>query len=213
MAEEIKLGKLIVIDGLDGCGKSTQAELLVKKLNAVSFHYSSFHNESLGMIKEYLSGEYWGVDSLNPKLASMIYAMNRIAMKDAIMRELVKGRTVVLDRYVESNMAFQGAKVPHSEFNAFIAWLYNLEYTDNGMPIPDAKIYLSVDGHLTREKLNQRETTDIHESNPDYLDKVRAVYDKLTNLCVLISINCMNADGSRKTQEEVYAEILKVSGL
>lgn len=143
-------GKLIVVDGGDGSGKSTQAQLLVKYLKDKGFkvkyydfprYYSSFHGRLVG---RFLAGEFGSLDSVSPYLASLAYALDRTSVKEEMEDWLDKGGIIVCNRYVTSNMAHQSAKLSEEKREEFIKWIDELEYRQHKMPRPDLVIYLYV---------------------------------------------------------------------
>ncbi|MFN4212755.1 MAG: hypothetical protein ACK4FL_02200 [Microgenomates group bacterium] len=143
-------GKLIVIDGGDGSGKTTQAQLLVKYLKDKGFkvkyydfprYYSSFHGRLVG---RFLAGEFGSLDSVSPYLASLAYALDRVSVKEEMEEWLAKGGIIVCNRYVTSNMAHQAARLPQGKREEFVKWIDELEYRQHKMPRPDLVIYLYV---------------------------------------------------------------------
>ncbi len=114
-------GKLIVIDGGDGSGKTTQANLLVDYLKKRGFkvkyydfprYYSSFHGKLVG---RFLAGEFGSLDSVSPYLASLAYALDRASVKEEMEEWLAKGGIIICNRYVTSSMAHQSARLPEKE--------------------------------------------------------------------------------------------------
>lgn len=153
-------GKLIVIDGLDGAGKATQAMLLVARLKkegkkVVSLDFPQYQNNFFGrLIGECLSGEHGDFLHLAPHIASVLYAGDRFEASARIRKWLSEGKYVVLDRYVSANQIHQGGKIQNvSERKKFLQWLGTLEYTVFGIPRPDRVIFLDVTPEITREML------------------------------------------------------------
>lgn len=159
-------GKLIVIDGGDGSGKTTQAKLLVNYLKERGYqvkyydfprYYSSFHGRLVG---RFLAGEFGSLDSVSPYLASLAYALDRASVKEEMEQWLAKGGIIVCNRYVTSNMAHQGARLPPEKREEFIKWIDELEYRQHKMPRPDLVIYLYVPWQislqLTAKKAGRR---------------------------------------------------------
>jgi dTMP kinase len=159
-------GKLIVIDGGDGSGKTTQAQILVdyfKKQNVpVKYYdfpryYSSFHGRLVG---RFLAGEFGQLDQISPYLASLAYALDRASVKEEMDEWLAKGGVIICNRYVTSSMAHQAARLPEEKRKEFINWLDELEYRQHKMPRPDLVIYLYVPWQiglqLTAKKADKR---------------------------------------------------------
>ncbi len=143
------MGKIIVIEGLDGSGKATQTKLLYEKLLAAGkqvrrLEFPDYENPSSALVKMYLSGDF-GKDpaDVNAYAASAFYAVDRVASFLQVWKKDYPADTVFLcDRYATSNIIYQMAKVPASERDAFIAWQQDFEYDKLGLPRPDAVIYL-----------------------------------------------------------------------
>jgi len=159
-------GRLIVIDGGDGSGKATQAELLINYLKKegeeVKYfdfprYYSSFHGRLVG---RFLAGEFGKLDEVSPYLASLAYALDRASVREEMEAWLKKGGTIVCNRYVSSNMAHQSAKLPEEKREEFLRWVDELEYRQHKMPRPDLILYLyvpyQIGWQLTKKKADKR---------------------------------------------------------
>ena len=176
-------GKLIVIEGLDGSGKATQAKLLYESLlqagqavRQVSF--PDYESESSALIKLYLAGEFGRDPSdVNAYAASTFFAVDRYAsFKRDWSGFYAEGGIVIADRYTTSNAVHQGAKLPEDELPDFFAWLSDLEYGKMGLPRPDLVIYLDVDIQTSLARMRRREArhhtkADIHEKDTSYLER------------------------------------------
>lgn len=185
-------GTIIVIEGIDGSGKNTQATLLQKALDARKvphrlWHFPLYQETFFGKeVANYLNGEYGDLDHTHPKLTALLYAGDRFEKRDEMLAELERGTTIILDRYVPSNIAHQGAKLDPKEFKEFKDWVEELEYGVFGLPRPDLTVFLDmppeISYNLVLEK-SKREYTDkkqdLHEENTTYL---RKVYDHFTTL-------------------------------
>ncbi len=182
-------GKLIVIDGGDGSGKTTQAQLLIEYLKNKGYpvkyydfprYYSSFHGRLVG---RFLSGEFGNLDSVSPYLASLAYALDRASVKEEMEDWLAKGGIIVCNRYVTSNMAHQSARLPQEKREEFIKWIDELEYRQHKMPRPDLVIYLyvpwQISMHLTAKKSNNRgyvKGFDIAEKDINHRQEAEKMY-------------------------------------
>ncbi len=176
-------GKLIVIDGVDGSGKKTQAEMLIKRLKklkkkVVLINFPQYNDFFGKVIRRYLDGEFGGVDEVSGYLASILYAADRWRAKEKIEKYLNDGYIVIANRYTESNMAHQGAKIKSpSERKKFLQWLNEMEFKVFAIPRADQVIYLDVPVEISRELVDGRGIKkDIHEENLDYLKKTRLEY-------------------------------------
>ncbi len=144
-------GTFIVIDGIDGAGKATQTELLLKRLTAegkkaVRIDFPRYYGNVFGkLIGECLAGEHGDFLNLDPKIASALYAADRFESKGRIEKWLESGFVVIADRYVSSNQIHQGGKIGNKKKRkAFLEWLDTVEYGVFKIPRPDAIVYLSL---------------------------------------------------------------------
>lgn len=141
-------GKLIVLEGLDGSGKSTQTTFLVHRLRKEGYKteqidFPQYGEKSAGLIEEYLRGKYGASKEVGAYRASVFYACDRYDASFKIREWLAQGRMVVADRYVISNIGHQGGKILNKKkWEAYIRWLYNLEYEIFGIPRPDITLIL-----------------------------------------------------------------------
>ncbi|MCX7953834.1 MAG: dTMP kinase [Bacteroidales bacterium] len=198
---------LIAFEGLDGSGKSTQIkmlkEYLVKKnLNVYCIHFPRLKNTVFGeLISLYLRGELGELDSIHPKLISLLYACDRWQCISKIKRYLNKNYYVLLDRYVYSNIAYQCAKFSNEKQKKELrTWIENLEYNKFKIPKPDYSFFLDVPWNFIKQQLSivrkgedrdyLENKEDIHERNLNYLKKVYHEYLLLCKEKELIKINC-----------------------
>ena len=182
-------GKLIVIDGIDGSGKSTQLEILEKELKANGFEVEKIHfprhgQPSAFMVDQYLKGAYVEV---NPYAASIFYAQDRFEESPAIRKWLGEGKIVLCDRYVTANAGHQGCKInDETERLKFFKWLDNLEYNIFALPKPDLNIILNMPYLSAHKLLASRQQVkakkDIHETNLTHLRLAQSVYLQIARL-------------------------------
>lgn len=179
------MGKLIVFEGTDGSGKSTQFDLLTKRLEqeGTAFHrlrFPRYDQESSALIRMYLGGQF-GSDpgAVNAYAASTFYAVDRYAsyLQDW-KQDYEAGALFLADRYTTSNAVHQGGKMTPEDRSVYFDWLYELEYEKMGLPKPDVVILLDMPIELTRQLMRKRESdtntqADIHEQNLDYLAQCR----------------------------------------
>lgn len=173
--------KLIVIEGLDGGGKTTQLELL-KELYP-NYRYITFpnYNSSSGeIVSSYLKGEYGEKDStVSAYTASCFYAVDRYtSYKTDWEKDYLGGRTVISARYVSSNAIYQMTKLPHEKWDEYMNWLFDMEYTKFGMPKPNATIFLDMPVEVSRKLLLKRyegdeQKLDLHESDLNFMNECR----------------------------------------
>jgi len=179
-----KKGKLIVFEGADGSGKTTQAKLLYKllKKNKTPAEFISFpiYESTWGkLVRKYLDGDFGDVNDVSPYLASVFYAGDRLAASKKLFRWLKAGKIIVCDRYTGSNIAHQAAKIKEEkERIRFIDWLEKFEYDMNKIPKENKVILLLVPIDFS-QKLMRSKKKDIHEKDESYLVRVAKVYIEL----------------------------------
>ena len=205
----MKKGKFIVIDGTDGSGKATQTRLLVKKLKKEEYrvmtidfprYYDNFFGKLIG---ECLAEKYGDFLSVDPHIASVLYAADRWESSKMIKKWLKEGNIVIADRYASSNQIHQGAKIRDTKKRAmFLKWLEKLEYKTFNIPKPDFIIYLYVPVETTLKLLKKKTASerkrymegkgDLAENNPKHLfdsqNSAAMLVQKYNNW---IKINCI----------------------
>lgn len=214
------MGKLIVIEGTDGSGKSTQFQLLSEHLqqDKVVFKYLVFprySEESSALIRMYLGGQFGTSPSdVNPYAASSFFAVDRYASYKMDWGQWYEDGGVVLsDRYTTSNAVHQASKEEGEAQKAFLAWLYEFEYSQLGLPRPDLVIYLDVPTDFTEKLLRHRESdthtqADIHERDMQYLATCRATGRKAAEFYGWTVIQCVR-DGAMRSIEDIHQEIYR----
>lgn len=175
-------GKLIVLEGLDGSGKSTQLELLRSRLSgdAVYVKFPAYESESSALVRMYLAGEFGtNPNDVNAYAASAFYAVDRFAsFKTDWGKAYLEGATVVCDRYATSNAVHQASKLIGDERDTYLDWLYDFEFNKLGIPKPDAVIYLDMPIEVSQKLMSGRYEgdegkKDIHERDTAYLEHCR----------------------------------------
>lgn len=214
-------GKLIVIEGLDGSGKSTQAKRLFDALTAAGkrvklISFPDYEKPSSVLVRMYLSGEFSeNADDVNAYAASSFYAVDRYASFMQYWREFYEsGGLIIATRYVSSNAIHQMVKLPQSEWDHYLGWLSDYEYDKLGLPRPDGVIFLdmprSVADRLIESRYGGDESKkDIHEKNRVYLEscQLTAAYAARKENWTVVS--CAQNDAPR-TEEEITADLLDV---
>ena len=213
------MGKLIVIEGLDGCGKSTQLELLPKTLGEEGIEcrtvsFPDYDSDSSALIKMYLKGDF-GTDpkDVNAFAASVFYAADRFASFKQKWGEYYNGGgTVISGRYTTSNAVHQTSKMCESGWQSFIDWLYDLEYNKVGIPKPDKVIFLDMPVEVSQKLLSGRYNgneakKDIHESDTEYLAKCRKAAMFTADYSGWTVIPCAK-DGEPRSIEDISNDIL-----
>ena len=179
------MGKLIVIEGLDGSGKSTQLNLLPKRLSekgidVKSVSFPDYDNPSSTLVKMYLKGDFGKKPSdVNAYAASVFYTVDRYASFKQTWGDFYNnGGTIVSGRYTTSNAVHQTSKLERKEWENFLSWLYDFEYNKIAIPKPDLVIFLDMPVEVSQKLLDTRYTEnggkkDIHECDVDYLNRCR----------------------------------------
>ena len=175
------MGKLYVIDGLDGCGKSTQFDLLNEAMEKQGGFYRTisfpdYSQPSSALVKMYLGGDLGGSPAaVNAYAASSFYAVDRYASYKCFWeKDYADGATIIAARYTTSNAIHQMTKCPEEEWDTFLAWLEHYEYELLGLPRPDHVIFLDMPIEVSQKLLEKRycgeaEKKDIHERDVSYL--------------------------------------------
>ena len=212
------MGKLIVIEGTDGSGKSTQFGLLSEHLqrDAVEFKHLVFprySEPSSALIRMYLGGEFGTKPTdVNAYAASAFYAVDRYASYKQDWGSFYEaGGLIVADRYTTSNAVHQASKLPKSERDAYLNWLFETEYGLLGLPKPDLVLYLDMPTEITERMMRQREQAtgthaDIHEQDEEYLRNCRANAREIVDECGWHVISCAAMDEPR-TPEDIHNEV------
>ena len=213
------MGKLIVIEGLDGSGKATQAKLLAERLKSEGRHvrevsFPDYDSQSSALVKMYLSGEFGSKpDDVNAYAASSFYAVDRYASFKKDWQQDWEQGVIIADRYTTSNAIHQCSKLPDEDWDAFLNWLFEFEYDRMGIPKPDLVVYLQVDTDVSQRLMNERyhgeDKRDIHEKNLKYLERCQVAADYCIDKLGWHVIKCCE-NGSMRTIEAINAEISKL---
>lgn len=213
------MGKLIVIEGLDGCGKSTQLELLPKNLqkNGIesrSVSFPDYDSNSSALVKMYLAGEFGKKPGdVNAYAASLFYAVDRFASYKTNWGQFYNQNGVIVSgRYTTSNAVHQTSKMGEDEWQGFLDWLYDLEYNKVGIPKPDKVIFLDMPIEVSQKLLSGRykgdeAKKDIHESDTEYLQQCRKAAMFTARYSGWTVISCAK-DGSPRAIEDIANDIL-----
>lgn len=207
-------GKLIVIDGSDSSGKHTQVEFLKanlekKGLKAVTIDFPQYGSFFGKMVGSYLNGEFGELKDVDPKLASLLYALDRYSQKEKITKWLDGGYYVITDRYTESNLAYQGLRKDN-----LVAWIKEMENGQLGIPKADVVIYLYVPVEISRKLMENRpdkgyikdKRMDIHEKDFEFQKKVVDSYIRLSKELGWIVVNCTK-DGKLQSKEDIAKDV------
>lgn len=212
-------GKLIVLEGIDGSGKSTQFRLLTESLRAGGADFRAvtfprYQESSSALLRSYLEGEFGDKPSdVSAYAASTFFFVDRYASFKTDWGEYYSsGGLILCDRYTTSNAIHQGAKLPPEELEDFLQWLYDFEFDLMELPRPDAVLYMDVDLETSLAQTEARRQkgggTDIHEAHAGYLADCirtgRTAADKLG----WRRVSCLEK-GRMRSPEDIHADILK----
>ena len=214
------MGKLIVIEGTDGSGKSTQFKKLTERVTAEGIEFQKlvfpqYSEPSSALIRMYLGGEF-GTDpsDVNAYAASAFYAVDRYASYKKTWGEWYdNGGLILSDRYTTSNAVHQASKEEGEDRDKFLGWLYEFEYDKLGLPRPDLIIYLDVPTDFTEKLLRSREAStnthaDIHEQDMAYLATCRRSGRAAAEFYGWTVISCVK-DGQMRSIEDIHEEIYR----
>lgn len=219
---------LIVLEGLDGAGKSTQVSMLRDYLterlgNLEYIHFPRYDSAVYGgLIGKFLRGGFGSIDTVHPQLVALLFAEDRRTAAPRIREALDSGKTVLLDRYVYSNIAYQCSKLSdEAEAAELRDWIFNTEYKDFGIPKPDLNIFLDVPIEFVEHSLAiNREgsdrgylqgSQDIHEADIAFQKKVQMEYraqarkDKS-----FIPVDCSDEQGHMLPPDSIFTKIRSI---
>lgn len=219
---------LVVLEGLDGAGKSTQVKKLREYLECVSgsleyIHFPRYDAPVYGeLISRFLRGDFGSNEAVHPQLVALLFAEDRHGATPDIKRVLAGGGTVLLDRYVYSNIAYQCAKLKDSEEAADLReWIFNTEYGDFDLPRPDLNIFLDVPIGFVESKLKSQRGgedreylgggQDIHEADIEFQKKVRDIYRRQCEIDPkFIRIDCSDENGNMLPPGVIFEKVKAV---
>lgn len=225
---------LIVLEGLDGAGKSTQVKRLKEYLTSKGvtlryLHFPRYDSPLYGeLIGKYLRGDFGSIEQVHPQIVALLFALDRMDAAATIKEWLAAGDCVLLDRYVYSNIAYQCSKImmqPQFAQNReqlakeLRDWIFDTEYNKYGIPKPDLNLFLNVpiefvdsklkesrSGDDDRDYLNGKE--DIHEADIKFQISVREIYLQQTELDPnFVKVCCEDANGKMLPPAEIFANI------
>ena len=216
---------LIVLEGLDGAGKSTQVrklkEYLAQRCGELDYiHFPRYDAPVYGsLISRFLKGDFGTNETVHPQLVALLFAEDRHGAAPAIRRALQEGKTVLLDRYVYSNIAYQCAKLRDPvERERLRDWIFNTEYGAFDLPVPDLNLFLDVPIGFVQRSLSQERmgedrsylegAQDIHEASIGFQEDVRSIYVAQTRLDRhFLRIDCSDAAGEMLPPDEIFTKV------
>ena len=219
---------LIVLEGLDGAGKSTQVKKLRTYLESLFgsleyIHFPRYDSPVYGdLISRFLRGDFGSNEQVHPQLVALLFAEDRHGASPEMKATLQTGGHVLLDRYVYSNIAYQCAKISDpDEAENLREWIFNTEYGNFDLPRPDLNIFLVVPIGFVESKLNSQRGgsdrdyleggQDIHEADSEFQKRVRAIYRRQCELDPkFIRIDCSDDYGQMLPPGEIFAKVKEV---
>lgn len=211
---------LIVIEGIDGSGKGTQATKLAERLEregrtVALFRFPQYQQTFFGReIGRYLNGDFGTMEQVPAKFSSLLYALDRFQASTSIAQALASGADVICDRYTGSNIAHQAARVPESERPAMVAWIREVEEQILNIPTPDLVVLLDMEVKQSQQLVAKKEqraytekTHDLHEASADHLQTALENFRHLASELGWSRINCLDDAGALKTHSAITDEI------
>ncbi len=214
-------GKFIVLEGIDGSGKRTQLDLLIRALSVrgvpteqISFpRYDGFFGS---LVARYLNGDFGTLEAVDAHFSSLLYAGDRFEAKSKIEAALASGKALVADRYIASNLAHQGARAPREKRQEFLNWLKKLEYEIYALPAEDVVIYLRVPVDAAHQQIGAKGARDytklardIQESNLSHLADASEVYDSLASASNWVTIESFDSTaGAMRAPDAIHRDVL-----
>lgn len=220
---------LIVVEGLDGAGKSTQVKMLKKYLEQKTvkleyIHFPRYDAPVYGeMISRFLRGDFGSNSAVHPALVALLFAEDRHGAAPLIRQALEQSHTVLLDRYVYSNIAYQCAKLPKGkERDDLREWIFNTEYNVFGIPKPDMNIFLDVPISFVENRLKASRMgsdrnylnggNDIHEADIEFQNSVREEYVRQTKRDPdFIPLDCADSKGQMLPPDKIFERLKKLT--
>ena len=219
---------LVVLEGLDGAGKSTQVKKLRTYLESLYgsleyVHFPRYDAPVYGdLISRFLRGDFGSNESVHPQLVALLFAEDRHGAAPAMKETLEKGGVILLDRYVYSNIAYQCAKLKdEQEAEGLRDWIFNTEYGDFDLPKPDLNIFLDVPISFVESKLKADRAgddrdylaggQDIHEADIEFQKRVRAIYQRQCEIDPkFIRIDCSDEYGMMLPPGAIFEKVKAV---
>jgi len=179
------MGLFIDLEGLDGCGKTTQTELLCKRFEKENINYKKiklpdYESDSSILVRKYLNGDFGkNANDVNAFAASVLFAADRFASYTEKWKEdYLNGTLIFSDRYTPANALYQMTKLDPTEWDSYLEWLFDFEYNKIGIPEPTMVVFLDMPVEVSQKLMTNRyngdETKkDVHECNVEFLHKCR----------------------------------------
>jgi len=183
--EFYSMGLFIDLEGLDGCGKTTQTELLCKRFEKENIKYKKiklpdYDSDSSILVRKYLNGDFGkNANDVNAFAASVLFAADRFASYTEKWKNDYKNGTLIFsDRYTPANALYQMTKLEPEEWDSYLEWLFDFEYNKIGIPEPTTVVFLDMPVEVSQKLMTSRyngdeSKKDVHECNVEFLHKCR----------------------------------------
>lgn len=192
----------IDLEGLDGCGKTTQTELICKRLADDGIEYKKikmpdYESDSSILVRKYLNGDFGDKpNDVNAYATSVLYAADRFASyTEKWKKDYLDGKLIFADRYTPANAIYQMTKLPKSEWAEYLDWLFDFEYEKIGIPSPDKVIFLDMPVDISQKLMTSRydgdeNKKDVHEADVAFLNACREAALYAAEKCNWVIVNC-----------------------
>jgi dTMP kinase len=214
---------LVVLEGCDAAGKGTITNLIKDYYESIGktvkyIHFPMYgHNEFSLIISKFLQGEYGDINNVDPMFVANIYAMDRYMYREQLIKDLNDYDIVLMDRYVYSNLSFQGAKLYEKERDNIIEWIWDFEFNFLKLPYPNTIIYLDVpindiENRLNRDRVGDDRNyldgkKDIHEQDINFQSRVREIYLSLVDNPNYFVVNTYDDNSNILTPDQIFKKI------
>lgn len=213
----------IDLEGLDGCGKTTQTELVCKRLESDGIAYKKiklpdYDSESSILVRKYLNGDFGNKpNDVNAYATSVLYAADRFASyTEKWKNDYLSGKLVFADRYTPANAIYQMTKLDKSEWAEYLDWLFDFEYRKIGIPEPDKVIFLDMPVEISQRLMTERyngdeNKKDVHEADVAFLNRCREAALYAADKCGWVVVNCAENGkplSIESINDRVYAVLL-----
>lgn len=214
---------LVAIEGIDGSGKGTQSMRLVERLceagfSATRMQFPRYSETSFGTaIGDFLNGRFGDLNSVHPQLAAVLYAGDRFESKKELENALRSHDVLVLDRYIGSSLAHQGAKLEGDERAELWRWIERMEHSVFTLPRPDLNILIDITSDWSQELVGRKEAreytdqkADIQEADQPYLERVRMCYREIASARDDWTVVQSLQDGQLREIDDINEELLNL---
>ncbi len=211
----------IVLEGLDGCGKTTQTELICKRLTEDGFDFKKiklpdYESESSILVRKYLAGDFGrNANDVNAYATSVLYAADRFASyTEKWKADYLKGKLIFADRYTPANAIYQMTKLPKDQWDEYLDWLFDFEYNKIGIPAPDKVIFLDMPVEVSQRLMTQRyegdeNKKDVHEADVSFLNACREAALYAADKCGWFVVACAE-NGEPLSIEEINDTVYSI---